>query len=270
MKFYFTAHPGDLISERILDDARIMLVASAHWDDERKRFKVRRPPSKAEHIAVDSGGFVAARRWGSYPWSYEQYVDFIHAISRDVTLDFCATMDYACERGVDRSVHATNVERIEATIENEQKLREIASGLHWLPVLQGNTLEERALDIELRQQAGMSPDDYAGIGSICGRSPSEAIRIMKFYAVRLPGVQFHGFGMHVRALDDDHVYHVTRSWDSYSWTWGRGLNDVDRPHEYFRQGNETWSQYTARLARLYWENTVKPRLTAPRNIPMNF
>lgn len=266
-RFYYTTHPSDLTRLRLLEGCHIMIVATAFWDDKRRRFKIHRPP--ADHVAtisIDGGGFTAAKRWGRYPWTPAQYADWIQEESDSVTLDFCAILDYACERGVDRSTYRTNRDRIKATIRNEIACREAAPDLPWLPVLQGNTLEERDLDLRMRRRIGMLPADYAGIGSVCGRTPSEAGSVVKFYADRLPGLRFHGFGLHIQALDDDAVFGALRSWDSYSWNWGRGLKDIDRPAEYFHREGETWSQYSHRLAWLYWQNTIRPRLRRVRNL----
>lgn len=240
-----------------------MLVAAAHWDDSRKRFQVRRPP--ADHVAsicIDSGGFTAAKRWGAYPWEPAQYAEFIRAVSRDVPLDFCAILDYACERGVNREHYQTNVERIEATIENERACREAAPDLPWLPVLQGDTLEERSYDLSRRRGLGMLPTDYAGIGSVCGRGAKAARAVIRFYAAHLFGVRYHAFGMHVGAMDDKVVPGALRSWDSYSWTWARGAR-MERAPEYLKQEGESYSAYARRLAALYIENTIAPRLNRP-------
>jgi hypothetical protein len=269
-RFYFTLHPGDMLRARIIPGSYIMLVAAAHWDNARQRFKVRRPP--IDHVAsmcIDSGGFTAARRWGKYPWTVEQYVDFIRAVSRDIKLDFCSILDYACEPSVNRSAYQTNIERIEATIENEIACRKAAPDLPWLPILQGDSLEERQYDLDRRRELGLLPTDYAGIGSVCGRGAGGAAQVVKFYADRLPGVQYHGFGMHIQALDDDTVYAALRSWDSYSWTWGRGQTEIDRPPEYYwRKGEESYSTYTRRMAELYWKNTIQPRLIRARQITL--
>ena len=268
-RFYFTVHPGDLIRGRLLDGCHIMLVASAHWDDDRARFRIRRPP--ADHIAsiaIDSGGFTAARRWGRYPWTAKQYADFVREESRDVPLDFCATMDYACEREVNRGIYPTNRERIEATISNEIACREADPGLPWLPVLQGNTQDERRLDLVLRSKEGLLPTDYAGIGSICSRNPKEGRSVIRFYGSQLPGVTYHGFGLHVQALDDPRAFWLIRSWDSYGWNWGRGQKDLDRPEVCLRRPDETYSVYTHRLAEFYWHNTILPRLHSHRQMVM--
>lgn len=264
-RFYFTAHPGDMLRGRLIKGCCMMAVASAHWDDDRKRFRINRPP--ADHVAsicIDSGGFTAAKKWGRYPWLVEQYADFIQEMSRDVPLDFCAIMDYACEPSVDRSTYATNIERIEVTIANEILCLETAPDLPWLPVLQGDSLEERSYDLERRRESDMLPNEYAGIGSVCGRGAGGAVETTLFYREQLPGVKFHGFGMHIQALDNDFVFSVIRSWDSYSWNWGKGQKDVDRPTEYLKRPGESHTSQCRRLGNLYWQNTILPRLTRPR------
>lgn len=264
-RFYFTTHPGDMLRGRLIEGCCIMAVAAAHWDDERKRFRINRPP--ADHITsmcIDSGGFTAARRWGRYPWTVWQYVDFIREMSRDVPLDFCAIMDYACEPSVDRSIYASNISRIEVTIQNEVLCRDVDPELPWLAVLQGDSFEERSYDLETRRRAGMLPDSYAGIGSVCGRGARGAIRTTLFYRDRLPGVKFHGFGMHIQALDDDQTFATIQSWDSYGWNWGKGQKDVDRPPEYLKRPDESFSDHNRRLGQLYWRNTILPRLTRSR------
>lgn len=240
-----------------------MLVAAAHWDDDRKRFKVNRPP--ADHVGgmcVDSGGFTAARRWGRYPWTSEQYADFVRASSRDVPLAFCAILDYACEPNVNRSILETNQQRIDATIANEVDCRKTAPELPWLPVLQGDNLAERAYDLARRRELGLLPENYAGIGSVCGRGAVAARRVIRFYADQLFGVCYHAFGMHIGALDDKIVPGALKSWDSYSWTWARGARQM-RSMEYVKQDGESYSAYARRLAGLYLDNTIEPRLKRP-------
>lgn len=245
-----------------------MLVAAAHWDNDRGRFRISRPP--ADHVAsicVDSGGFTAARRWGQYPWTTTQYTAFIRAVSRDVPLDFCACLDYACERGVNRETYATNVDRIDATIANEALCKATDAALPWLPVMQGDTLEERAYDLARRRELQMLPSAYAGIGSVCGRGARAARRVVKFYAGELPGVRFHAFGAHIGLLDDDVVMGALKSWDSYSWTWARGARSMRAP-EYLKREDENYASYARRLAGLYLDNTITPRQRRPRTLPL--
>lgn len=277
-RFYFTVHPGDLSRKRLPQGCHVMLVASAHWDDARKRFRIRRPPT--DHIAsvaVDCGGFTAARRWGRYPWEPAQYAEFARAVSRDLALDFVALMDYACERGVDRSTYETNIERIDATIANEIACRQADPALPWLPVLQGDTLEERRYDLDRRSELGMLPaardpqaegwSVQAGIGSICGRGARAAREVVRFYDGALPGTKVHVFGAHVGVLDDDVAAGALASWDSYSWSWARGARS-DRAPDYLKRADESYGAYARRLARMYIDNTVAPRLSRPRTRPL--
>jgi hypothetical protein len=176
-------------------------------------------------------------------------------------------MDYACERDVNRAMYATNIQRIDATIANEAACRGAAPDLPWLPVLQGDTIKERAYDLARRRERGMLPESYAGIGSVCGRGAKAARAVVRFYDGRLPGVKFHGFGMHIGSLDDDVVMGALRSWDSYSWTWARGARSM-RATEYVKCADETYASYARRLARLYSERTIEPRQRRPRTLPL--
>lgn len=268
-RFYFTVHPGDMARGRLLPGSHIMLVASACWDDQRRRFRIRRPP--ADHIAsiaLDSGGFTACRRWGQYPWTHQQYIDFVRDTARDATLDFVAIMDYACEREVHRGIHATNRDRIHATLTNDLRLRDLAPDLPWLSVLQGNTLDERAYDLARRRALDLLPTHHAGLGSICGRPATEAAAVLRWYAHQLPSVRYHAFGLDARALDNDSAYFAVASWDSYAWNWARGRKGADRPPHLLRRPGETWSAHVARLAAEYQRVCIQPRLTRPRQLPL--
>lgn len=69
-EFYYTVHPADTLRSRLIPNRRIMVVATAYWDNKKNKFRTRRPP--ADHIkslAIDSGGFTAHKRWGKYPWT---------------------------------------------------------------------------------------------------------------------------------------------------------------------------------------------------------
>lgn len=242
----------------------MLIVASACWDADRGRFRVRRPP--ADHIgalAIDSGGFTAARKWGRYPWSAQQYVDWIRAETRDVPLAWAAIMDYACEREVNRVTYATNRARIQATIRNDCALRTLAPDLPWLSVLQGNTFAERALDLGLRARLGLL-FPVLGVGSICRRGGREAAAVLRWYGDRLPGTRFHAFGLDVRTLDaGPDIAPLLASWDSYAWTWPRGAKHMDRPGELLKRPTETYSVYAQRIARIYRDSTIGPRLARP-------
>jgi hypothetical protein len=262
LRFYWTAHPGDLMRSRLPEGMHVMLVASAHWDPRQKRLRVRRPPpDHCASLAIDSGGYTAARRWSTYPWSPTQYADWAQESALGLPLDWLACMDYACETGVDRQTLATNRERIRATHDLEDLCRAAAPHLPWLPVLQGDSLEERHFDLAHRALRGLTPTRLAGIGSICGRGCTSARTTLRYLRDQLPGVRFHGFGLHVQALDAPDVHATVNSWDSYAWTWPRGAV-AQRPAHLLQAAGETRSSFQARIAAEYFRATIEPRLAA--------
>lgn len=265
MRFYFTIHPGDMIKGRLLPDAHVMVVASSMWDEEAGKFRIRRPP--ADHIAslcVDSGGFVAAQRWGEYPWGAREYIEFAQSVSEGHNLDFIATLDYACERGVNRSQHATNRDRIQATVENALACINAAPSLPWLPVVQGWTLPEYDYCIQLYQEAGISLNS-AGLGTMCGRKPGAGIRILRALGYRYPQNRWHVFGMHLWILKNPFAAAVVQSWDSYAWNWGKGSKSGACRIQ--KASTETWSSYCRRLAEDY-HNRVQSYIAEPRTLPL--
>jgi transposase InsO family protein len=103
------------------------------------------------------GGLLKYYHRSQYRWSPRQYADVVQAVSRGVPLDWCVSMDYACEPAVDRSLLLTNRRRIEATLQLEHACRHVAPHLPWLLVLEGNTRAERVDDLARRQHEGLVP-----------------------------------------------------------------------------------------------------------------
>jgi hypothetical protein len=175
-------------------------------------------------------------------------------------------MDYACEPAVDRSTLVTNQARINATLANERACLEADPTLPWLPVLQGDTLAERAYDLALRRRLGLVPTTLAGVGSVCGRGAAGAVRVVQWYAMHLPGVRLHAFGLDVRALDDDDAAEVIASWDSYAWNWPKGRRGKGLASASCQRVGESSTAYVRRLAGIYWTQTIGPRLARPRQL----
>ena len=241
-----------------------MAVAAAHWTPDRQRFRIHRPPS--DHfafLAIDSGGFTAARRWGKYPWTVLQYVEFIETMSKDIPLTFCAVLDYACEPSVNRSIHQSNLDRIKATIENEQACREAAPHLPWLPVLQGYTWGEREKGLEMRAAANLPMAGLFGVGSVCGQAPRAASAVIGRYALAMPEAKFHGFGLSVLSVAHDSTFAALASWDSYAWNWAKAER-IDLK----KQPGETSTSYSWRLADRYLTKVIEPVLNRPRQLSL--
>lgn len=92
----------------------VMLSASSIWETRRRgpgRFI--EPTCALDDIPlVDSAGFVAASRWGGYPWTPEAYIEHIATMSHRPA--WWSSMDLCCEPGV-ASVPAVVRERVEET-----------------------------------------------------------------------------------------------------------------------------------------------------------
>lgn len=57
--------------------ASILVSANSLWDNERGHFRGFGAYTKYD-CALDSGGFVAMKRYGGYRWTIEQYATLTH------------------------------------------------------------------------------------------------------------------------------------------------------------------------------------------------
>ncbi|WP_054839681.1 hypothetical protein [Thermococcus sp. JCM 11816] len=126
-------------------------------------------------------------------------------------------MDYPCEPGVNREVHRTNKERIEATISNAIKCLDL-DGVNWVMVVQGYTIDEYLYAIDRIKEQGLLTEVMA-IGTLCTRRSISAAR-EAILAIRkaLPRwVKLHGFGVDLRFLRDPTIFHALYSTDTGAW-----------------------------------------------------
>jgi hypothetical protein len=178
MRFYFTLHPSDLTRGRLLPGTHGLLVASSLWRN--GRLRVRRPPAGVlASLALDSGGFTAARKWGQYPWSAADYARWARTLVAERPVDWGAIMDYACEPGVNRETWATNQQRIAATITQARRCLDAAPELPWLPVVQGYTVDTARGWLPITSNASRSCKTDPGPWRCFGRRqriPDEQLR----------------------------------------------------------------------------------------------
>lgn len=216
-RFYYTVGPQDFTRQRLVPGSHAMLVASALWTG--KQLGYRTPPDCLASLVLDSGGFQAARKWGAYPWDAAQYAHWGQRYQASgVPLTWLAILDFACEHGVNRAQHATNAQRIQATLTNAARCRDAAPDLPWLPVVQGYTLDEYGQCIEGYQREGWDLR-YCGLGTMCGRPVRQARSILRGLRQHYPTLVYHVFGMHLGVLDDAVAARGVHSWDSYAWDW---------------------------------------------------
>lgn len=207
--FYFTIPYSDLRSW--MPDVPIMIVASSAWDNRQKRLRLT---NLIDHtLFCDSGGFLAARRWGDFPYSEKEYVDWLKTLNPT----WCATMDYCLEPELKRQ----DKERfIQGTVEKAEKLMTGWPYLPWVPVIQGYEVEDYLRCAELYREAGLIRP-YMGIGSLCRRE-RDIERVVSNIGWALPDTRFHLFGVKLNSLGSPIVRKYAASSDSAAWQWYDG------------------------------------------------
>jgi hypothetical protein len=191
-------------------------------------------------LALDSGGFVAMRRYGGYRWSVQQYID-LAVMLRPV---FWAAQDYACEPEI-AADSAQVTKRIRNTVFTLGET--LARVIHWnqelpgqpavapMPVIQGWKPQDYRTCVKLMEDRVISDPPAAlvlgsnewpalvGVGSVCRRNltgPDNLYRIVDALKEALPPhVGFHLFGVKSTALATLKDRTRIVSADSMAWNY---------------------------------------------------
>jgi hypothetical protein len=153
-------------------------------------------------LCLDSAGFVAAARYGGFPWTLADYVELATAYP----FRWWASADYCVEAEVARDREEV-FDRISRTIRANRDCRRMAEdrGIAdtLMPVIQGRLPEdyERCLDA---LWGTLKPGAVIGVGSMCRRhvhGPEGLIAVIDHLDQVLPvGVRLHIFGAKGAAL----------------------------------------------------------------------
>jgi len=178
--------------------APILVSANSLWRDKKKQF-IGWECYKDFDVALDSGGFVAMKRYGGYRWTIDQYVD----LAARMVPSFWAQMDFCCEPEI-ASSHEQVVNRVKDTARYlcacEQAALNTGTALP-MPVLQGWQPEDYCNGPIYNRAEWPS---LVGIGSVCRRPVNGAtgvIAIVEALDKAVPSyVKFHLFGVKSTAL----------------------------------------------------------------------
>jgi hypothetical protein len=163
--------------------------------------------------ALDSGGFTELSTHGRWTVEPLEYVQRVKAYDLQIgNLDWAAPQDWMCEPWIIAKTGLSVREHQERTVENFVELERLwqfwdakftfHSGAEspFMPVLQGWTVEDYWLCIDLYAQAGVRLADYplVGLGSVCRRQATGEIETI----VRSLGavLRLHGFGVKTSGL----------------------------------------------------------------------
>lgn len=215
----FTFYLGSHVLSHI-DKAHVPLFIS--YRQLRKRKK--KPFDQKGSVCVDSGGFSELSLYGEWTISPEEYVQDLERLQGlGLEITWAAQQDMMCEPIMLEKTGLTVREHQERTVENLQTLRSFDSSIHFIPVLQGQTLEEYFAHFEMFEVAGfdLRSEPIVGVGSVCRRqSSNEIAHIMK--CLHAKGLKLHGFGVKIDGLKKYGEY--LKSSDSLAWSYGARFN----------------------------------------------
>lgn len=171
-------------------------------------------------FCVDSGGFTELRRHGAWVTTPEEYAAQVEALAWQTgRLGWAAVQDWMVEEDALKATGLTVEDHQRRTVASFLRLRAIAPGVRWLPVLQGQTIDEYVSHIAMYQRAGVClvTMGCVGVGSVCRRQGSAEIAEI-FRALRGRGLRLHGFGVKTAGLEKGARY--LASSDSLAWSLG--------------------------------------------------
>lgn len=224
---------------RLTGTSRILLTASSYAAEEvRKHGKVRGAlpvPILPEHIterAADCGGFVATFKWGDYPYTPAQYVQWL----RSWCPDWAASMDFCCEDEITNGTPGVVRERQQKTTEMAWRFwTTYQENWPWVPTIQGWTIEDyqchanelKPLISEMQHVYQGDERWRVGIGTLCRRASVAMIHdVVRAVSEVLPGVPLHLWGIKLGALQSPLAMpEQVVSVDSAAWN---GLFGSDR------------------------------------------
>ncbi|MDF0491490.1 hypothetical protein PX554_25565 [Sphingomonas sp. H39-1-10] len=153
-------------------------------------------------LCLDSAGFVAAARYGGFPWSIADYV----ALASAYPFRWWASADYCVESEIARDREEV-IDRLSRTIRANRDCRKLAEDYGiadtLMPVIQGRRPDdyERCVDALWHS---LRPGMPVGVGSMCRREihgPEGLIAVIDHLDQILPsGVGLHLFGVKGTAL----------------------------------------------------------------------
>jgi hypothetical protein len=203
------------VQNRVVEevDFPINVMYSAFWFWKNGKFRGKpRFPKTMQKLFLDSGGYQAFTRFGSYPFQVEDYARYI----KDVCPNFAATMDFPCEPQLSLG---TVEERIRKTVSSAKALAKLLENVELVMVLQGYQRQDYLSCIDLYEKEDLNLD-YVAVGSLCRRkSIKEIYKILEAIMKVLPNSKIHGFGLSLSAVKDFSIFQLIDSFDTQAWLW---------------------------------------------------
>ncbi len=169
--------------------------------------------------ALDSGGFTELSLHGRWVTPAEDYAQAVATYTGRIGgLDFAAPQDWMCEPWMVERTGLSVREHQERTVASYLRLRCLAPGLPFIPVVQGWRLADYLHCVRLYDSAGvdLARLPLTGLGSVCRRQSTAEIAVIAA-TLASRGLRLHGFGVKTGGL---HLYgHLLNSADSMAWSY---------------------------------------------------
>ncbi|MEV7123949.1 DUF7221 family queuine tRNA-ribosyltransferase-like protein [Kitasatospora griseola] len=224
-----------------------------------------RSPLARCRFAVDSAGFSQVGKHGDYLLDADGWGGMVYRLMDrfGAPPEFASCQDFMCEPQITARTGFTVAQHQEFTVDSYLYLVEQFPAAPWLPVLQGQRVEEYLEHLAMYEAAGvdLAALPLVGVGSVCRRQGTkEAGHILAELAGR--GLALHGFGLKVAGL---RAYgHLLASADSYAWSYGARRRRVRLAECTHRAADCR----TCRRYALLWRDRVLSALDAPKQLEL--
>ncbi|MEV6909456.1 hypothetical protein [Amycolatopsis sp. NPDC051071] len=210
MKFFLGTHQPAWLAR----DLGVPLLVS------HRRLAGRRSlPRASGEWALDSGGFTELSLHGRWRSDARAYAASVRRYASEIgQMAWAAPQDWMVEAHVRARTGLSLRTHLQRTVRNYLQLRELASDLPIIPVVQGDELADyhRCADAYERHGVDLDALPLVGVGSVCRRQHSGQVEhIVRSLHAR--GLRLHCFGVKTTGLA--RYGDAIRSSDSAAWSY---------------------------------------------------
>lgn len=209
MKFFLGTHEPSwltrstvplFVSRRRLVRLKQLLPATCEW-------------------SLDSGGFTELNMHGQWSITATEYASETRRYAAEIgRMQWAAIQDWMCEPFVlDKTKKSIREHQI-LTVKNCVELRALAPEIPWCPVLQGWTIDDYFVCVDMYADNGidLSRESIVGVGSVCRRQGTSEIAEL-FGSLATAGIATHAFGLKTLGLKQ--CRGLIKSADSLAWSY---------------------------------------------------
>jgi hypothetical protein len=156
-----------------------------------------RMPRAVTRWSLDSGGFTELSMYGEWRTPPGEYVDAVYRYTDEIgRLDWASPQDWMCEDVMLAKTGLTVEAHQKLTVESVCQLRAAAPDLPFIPVLQGQAVDDYLDHVEQYAAAGIDlrAEPIVGVGSVCRRQATAEIGEL-VTELAATGLALHGFGV---------------------------------------------------------------------------